>query len=127
MPRFSERSKSTLHTVHPDLIRLFEHAVLQFDCSVLNEGGYRTQDQQFALVKKGVSKTMASKHLEGRAIDVAPWPIAWGDTERFYYFGGYIRGLAEKLAINIRWGGDWDDDGNIRDQSFNDLVHFELR
>lgn len=127
MPRFSERSLSILHTVKPDLQRLFSHIVLQYDCTVLNNGGIRSEEEQRILISQGKSQTMNSKHLTGGAVDIAPWPIDWDDTARFYYFGGYVRGIAEKLAIDVRWGGDWDGDGQVRDQNFNDLVHFELR
>ena len=42
-------------------------------------------------------------------------------------FAGYVQGVAEQLGIKIRWGGDWDSDFDFKDQTFNDLVHFELR
>ena len=34
-------------------------------------------------------------------------------------------GVAAAEGIKIRWGGDWDRDNDLADQSFNDLVHFE--
>ena len=34
---------------------------------------------------------------------------------------------ADELDISIRWGGDWNGDGTLTDQTFNDLPHFELR
>ena len=39
---------------------------------------------------------------------------------------GYIQATADKLGIKIRWGGDWDSDGDLDDQTFMDLGHFEL-
>jgi peptidoglycan L-alanyl-D-glutamate endopeptidase CwlK len=48
-------------------------------------------------------------------VDVAPYPIDWEDYEKFYWFGGYIR-----------WGGDWDGDGDFKDQTLVDLVHWEI-
>ncbi len=45
---------------------------------------------------------------------------------RFYYFGGYVLGRADEKGIKLRWGGDWDSDREIRDQGFDDTVHFEL-
>lgn len=45
---------------------------------------------------------------------------------RFYYLGALVRKTAEVLNITIRWGGDWDSDTDFFDQTFNDLVHFEL-
>jgi peptidoglycan LD-endopeptidase CwlK len=45
---------------------------------------------------------------------------------RFYYFGGYVLGRADERGLKIRWGGDWDGDREVRDQDFDDTVHFEL-
>ena len=30
------------------------------------------------------------------------------------------------MNIKIRWGGDWDSDNIMKDQTFNDLPHFEI-
>lgn len=37
-----------------------------------------------------------------------------------YELAGWQRGYT------VRWGGDWDGDGNLIDQSFHDLPHIEL-
>lgn len=60
------------------------------------------------------------------AVDAAPWPIDWNDTDRFLVFGGFVLGTAREQGLVIRWGGDWDSDWNLRDQTFIDLPHFEL-
>jgi peptidoglycan L-alanyl-D-glutamate endopeptidase CwlK len=127
MPHFSERSLSHLGTCHPDLIRLFEEVIISFDCTVLE--GYRSPERQDELMRTGKSRTMKSKHLEkpSMAIDVAPYPIDWTDTRRFYFFAGYVKAWAHGLEIDLRWGGDWDGDGDFSDQTFFDLVHYELR
>ena len=41
--------------------------------------------------------------------------------------GGMIRGIGKQLGVKIRWGGDWDSDGEIKDNNFDDLVHVEIR
>lgn len=139
MPHFSEKSLAQLNTCHADLRRLFLEAVKGFDCTVLE--GKRSEAQQRANVAKGVSKTMQSKHvypLDGPAlaVDVAPYPLNWPSTKSktylkdvamFYCFGGYVMGVAEQMGIDIRWGGDWDGDWALVDQTFDDLPHFELR
>ena len=33
---------------------------------------------------------------------------------------------AKSMGIDIRWGGDWDRDTEVRDNKFDDLVHFEI-
>ncbi len=124
MPRFSSKSNKLLATVHPDLHRIFYEVVKGFDCTIL-EGG-RTPERQAELVAQGKSKTKHSKHIDGLAIDVAPYPIDWKDRERFHYFGGYVLGVASRMGIKLRWGGDWDMDTQVKNNNFDDLVHFEL-
>jgi peptidoglycan L-alanyl-D-glutamate endopeptidase CwlK len=127
MPYFSERSNAVLDTVHPTLQQLFRRVVLQHDCTILPDGGKRTEARQAELVAAGKSQTMHSKHLTGHAVDVAPYPIDWEDWKRWYAFGGYVRGIAEGMEIDVRWGGDWNGDWSYIDQSFHDLPHWELR
>lgn len=133
MPKFSERSWNNLKDCHTDLQHLFFEVVKDFDCTVID--GARTFEEQQENVRRGVSKTLRSLHLPptagahagvSLAADVAPYPIDWNDRERFYLFGGYVLGLAYSLDIPVRWGGDWDRDTQVKDQTFFDLVHFEL-
>jgi peptidoglycan L-alanyl-D-glutamate endopeptidase CwlK len=63
---------------------------------------------------------------------VAPYPVNFTDTKRLYYFGGWVQGVAQrlkdegKMTYSIRWGGDWNGNKDLDDQTFFDLVHFEL-
>jgi hypothetical protein len=41
--------------------------------------------------------------------------------------GGMIRGIAQQLGYDIRYGGDWDSDGQTKDNNFDDLVHIEIK
>lgn len=131
MNRFSLRSRTRLNTCHPDLVRLFETVLQKQDCMVLE--GVRTPERQEALLRAGRSRTRNSRHLPGpdglsRAADVVPYPIPdWSDTAAFVAFGVLVVETARELGIPLRWGGDWDGDGDRSDQTFDDLVHFELR
>lgn len=66
------------------------------------------------------------------AVDVAPYPIDWEDRDRLHYFAGYVMGTAAYLydlgvmSYRVRFGGDWDMDTQTADNTFDDLVHFEL-
>jgi peptidoglycan L-alanyl-D-glutamate endopeptidase CwlK len=33
---------------------------------------------------------------------------------------------AEELGVDIRWGADWDEDGNPRERGESDSPHFEI-
>ena len=89
--------------------------------------GLRSAERQEELLAKGATKVKYSKHMEGKAVDLAPYPIDWKDRDRFHYMGGMVRGIAKQLGYSIRWGGDWDSDGEVKDNGFDDLVHIELR
>ncbi len=130
MPKYSERSLAELGTCHPDLQRVFHEVIKHWDCVVLE--GARSPEQQQEYVRRGVSKTLHSKHLRqsdgwSHAVDVAPYPIDWRDIERFRAFGGFVLGVAAVLGVPLIWGGDWDGDRQFKDQSFVDLPHFELK
>ena len=128
MAEYSKKSKTRLETCHPYLQLLFNAVVKEFDNTILE--GHRGKTKQDRYFKSGQSKLKypKSKHNKtpSEAVDSAPWPIDWNNTKRFYYYAGYVMATAERLGINIRWGGDWDSDNDLDDQRFNDLVHFEL-
>lgn len=124
MYRFGKRSQKRLMGVNLKLKEILNEAIKVMDLTVIE--GLRTEERQTTLVKKGSSKTMKSKHLSGKAVDIAPYPINWDDRERFHYMGGVLIGIAKSKGISARWGGDWDRDGEIKDNSFDDLVHIEL-
>jgi hypothetical protein len=60
------------------------------------------------------------EYLNGKTV------IDWNDVSRICYFAGAIMALAATMGIALRWGGDWDRDTELKDNKFNDLVHFEL-
>jgi len=133
MYKFGSRSKRRLAQCHPDLQRIFNEVIKKFDCTVLC--GYRGKEKQDRAYHEGRSqlKYPESKHnsTPSMAIDIAPWfnkkpHVRWEDKESFYYFAGYVKGVADAMGISIRAGADWDKDSKIHDQTFFDLPHFEL-
>ena len=124
MYKFGKRSKQRLKGVNPNLIKILNQIIKIMDVTIIE--GLRTKERQAELLTQGKSKTKYSKHIVGKAVDLAPYPIDWNDRDRFHYMGGMLRGIANELNINIRWGGDWDSDGETKDNSFDDLVHIEL-
>lgn len=128
MPKFGAQSLKHLQEAHPELQRLFHEVIKVVDCSVIE--GFRSKEEQDKAFYAGKSKVKwpNSKHnnTPSLAVDVAPYPIDWNDTAKFYYFAGIVLGIASQLGIKIRFGGDWDRDHSLHDQAFFDLVHFEL-
>jgi len=125
MPRFGKRSKERLKGVDAKLVNVANELIKLMDVTVIE--GLRSQERQNELVAQGKSKTKFGKHVAGKALDLAPYPIDWDDRERFHYMGGLIRGIGHSLGVDVRWGGDWDSDGEIADNNFDDLVHVEIK
>lgn len=128
MRNFSKQSQDKLETCHPDLIRLFNKVIEVTDCTVLC--GHRGEADQNEAVRTGKSKTLwpNSKHntTPSLAVDVAPYPIDWNDKIAFAFLAGVVEGLALQMGVGIRWGGDFNRDGNFHNDSFIDMPHFEL-
>lgn len=128
MAKFGKKSLEQLNTCDQRLIDICNEAIKIYDFSVLQ--GYRGQEQQDYFYYAGQShlKYPNSKHNKNPslAVDLAPYPINWKDTKRFYHLAGIIKAIAYSKNINIRWGGDWDNDGDFEDQRFFDLPHFEI-
>lgn len=129
MPKFSQASKDRLETCHPDIQRVLNEVIQHIDFTVLE--GHRGEEKQNAAFEAGKSKLRfpQSKHNNrpSLAVDIAPYPIDWQDWRRFDLLAGYVLGIAAHMGITLRWGGDWDSDHDMKDQTFNDLPHFELR
>jgi len=125
MPRFGKRSKERLKGVDTKLVNVLNELIKIMDVTIIE--GLRSEERQEKLLKEGKTKTRFSKHIQGKAVDLAPYPIDWDDRDRFHYMGGMIRGIAKQLNVNVRWGGDWDSDGETKDNSFDDLVHVEIK
>jgi hypothetical protein len=52
-------------------------------------------------------------------------PLQW--MLRHIPFAGKIMKSSTGLeGMSIRWGGDWDGDGDFKDQTLVDLVHWEI-
>lgn len=128
---FSAASESRLSELHPDLVRVLRRALSYGVMDFKVTETLRTYDRQVELKQKGLSKTLASKHLPGpdgkaRAADIAPWPIDWNDSMRFHVLAGLVLAAAAEEGVKVRWGGQWDGEYSRSKQSFNDLPHFEL-
>ncbi len=129
MPRFGRKSKERLATCDKRLQDVFNEVIKHVDCSVLE--GNRNEERQNKLFDEGKTKV---KFPNGRhnsspslAVDVTPYPVDWSDRERQTLFAGFVLGIANRMGITLRWGGDWDMDFKVMDNRFDDFPHFEVK
>lgn len=95
--------------------------------------GHRGEQVQNDYFERGVSKVRFpnSKHnvWPSLAVDLQPHPYP-DNEEDLRAALGYIAGLAMVIAANhgwqLRWGGDWNRNGSVVDNGFDDLFHLEL-
>ena len=135
--KYGKTSTDRLNTCDPRLIIIAQKALSRglMDLSVLE--GIRPKERQnlFYSNKKSKVKWPFSKHNvkvpgdKSKAFNIGPYIN--GKVSYNYchccYMAGIILSVAGSLKIKLRWGGNWDMDGEpVTDQDFQDLVHFEL-
>jgi peptidoglycan L-alanyl-D-glutamate endopeptidase CwlK len=139
MPALSDFSLVNLATCDIPIQRVVKVVALEYDVRVLE--GRRSWDRQDQLFLEGRSKKKGggSKHNPPKlpdgtedmrwlslAVDIAPYPIDWEDTNRFVYLAGLMIGVGRQMGFNLRWGGNFNENYVILEKgSFLDLNHFE--
>jgi hypothetical protein len=135
---FGQKSAERLSTVDDRLTRIVIRAlgfgVLDFSV----REGHRSLERQKELFDQGFSKidgiSQKGNHnfSPSLAVDIVPFPEningvnVWKDKQRFSVLAGLMYAAAAIEGEEIRWGGDWDGDGNNADSNFHDLPHFEI-
>ena len=128
MPKFGRKSRERLATCDKRLQDVFNEVIKEVDCSIL-EGhrDERRQDKLYEEKKTKVRYPMGRHNSKpSRAVDVVPYPVDWKDRERFHLFAGFVIGVAHRMGITLRWGGDWNMNFKVSDNNFDDFPHFEL-
>ncbi len=126
-------------------------ASLPFDCVAAE--GLRSEEQAIINYRKGRTKaelakvgitapplpgpkvtwTLKSKHIEGKAIDIYPLldngqldvatsPHKFARFDALYH--AMMRAAARR-GVRLRYGGDWDMDGKLREAGETDSPHYE--
>lgn len=149
---YSKSSQEKLKTAHSDLIVIFQEVVKVFDNTIIY--GYRNPELQLELYKKGrafikgiwivvkprevvtykdgTDKKSKHNYNPSKAVDAVPYPIDWRDVKRMHYFAGFVMATAirlkeeGKITHAIRWGGDWNKNTQVKDETFMDLAHYEI-
>ena len=135
---FSAASQARLALAHPELQRLMNLARDQIAFEVDDsQRGRAAQEKAFNEHKSNAHFGQSAHNWSPSiAVDIHPVPLDWNNTKSFIALHDVIgdfdpatgrgRGLALQLKIPIRWGGDWDFDGNMANQKLHDLPHYEL-
>jgi hypothetical protein len=95
--------------------------------------GYRDRETQNTMFENKLTKLRYphSKHNRkpSLAVDFQPHPRPT-HKPKLWAALGYIAGRAvaigDEEGVQLRWGGDWDSDGDLTDQDFDDLFHLEI-
>ena len=154
LPNFklSQRSLNSLKGVDPNLVKVVKRAIEITEQDFIVIEGLRTREQMMINYGKGrtaaqlavhgipasyakpkeakvtwLSNPFSSKHGKGLAVDIVPNPVDWSDVSKFDKIAKAMFKAASELGYNtLRWGADWDNDGNFREKGETDSPHFEL-
>jgi peptidoglycan L-alanyl-D-glutamate endopeptidase CwlK len=131
MNQFSRKSlenlstaNTTMQSIAVEVLRIKDHSVLK---------GHRPKDEQNKAFAVGASQLQwpDGKHnaLPSVALDVQTYPVPDGDQalreDQLYLLGLYV-GVAYEMGVTLRTGADWDRDGEIADNGFDDFFHVEI-
>ncbi len=126
----SQRSKNNLIGVNPLLVKIAYRAleISPVDFAVIE--GVRTLEKQKENIKKGVSKTLNSRHLTGDAIDILPSAIKPGMEWQPHFFEPVLMAFkqaADEEGVTLRFGKNWKSDPSLAvETGFPDYPHIEI-
>ena len=105
----SQRSLSKMNGINNDLHTVVCSAIKlsKIDFGVIC--GMRTETEQRALLEKGATTTMKSKHLTGDAVDLMAYIGSRGSWELNLYddIADAMKEAAIQERVCIRWGAAW--------------------
>ena len=146
--KLSTRSTDRMAGIEPDLFEVVKTAITLTKVDFGVTCGMRTLAEQEALVAKGASQTMKSKHLEGRAVDLVAYVgpnVTWA-LNMYDEIADAMADAARIHGVKVKWGAAWsvgniaEWDGSMEDamnsyvdlrrsqgrRPFIDAPHFEL-
>jgi hypothetical protein len=94
--------------------------------------GHRTEAEQNALYPRYSQVQWPDSmhnHNPSLAVDIQPHPYPDNENDlraALGYMAGLCWMIAQKHGFNVRWGGDWNRNGSVTDNGFDDLFHLEI-
>jgi peptidoglycan L-alanyl-D-glutamate endopeptidase CwlK len=109
------KSRKELEGVHPKLIKVVERAIAISKQDFSVHDGLRTEAEQREYVRRGVSKTMNSKHRPqadgfSHAVDLVPYingQLRW-EWKPIYVIASAVHQAAREQGVQLTWGAVWD-------------------
>ena len=107
--QLSERSLGRLDGVDERLVEVVKKAIelTKIDFGVTE--GLRTIERQQELVAAGASQTLASKHIEGQAVDLVAYigsRVSW-ELNLYDDIADAMKQAAKEVGVTLRWGAAW--------------------
>jgi len=132
---WGKNSAYQLNLAHPDIRAVMNDALELgiMDFAVIES--FRNKEKQnayfYAVPKKSKAKWPDGKHnrIPSEAVDAVPVINGKQSWNKLHccILHGIIMSCAVRRGVKLRWGGNWDMDGEpITDQDFQDLAHHEM-
>lgn len=120
-------SRKEMSGVHPALSAIIEEAIALTEQDFTVHDGLRSEAEQRGYVRRGVSKTMDSKHMKqvdgfSHAFDLVPYingKLRW-EWKPIFVIAAAVREALDKVntaraasgknPVKVIWGGVWDRD-----------------
>lgn len=126
----SQRERATsdarLNEVGDIVLQIKDHSVIKGHRNQVDQHAAFTADPQASKLDWPDGKHNAFPSL-AQDVRTWPWPARESDQrEEQLYLLGLYKGIAHMLGYKLRTGADWDQDGEIADNGFDDFFHVEV-
>lgn len=107
--KLSTKSQDKLKGVNNKLVKVVKRAIKETKVDFGVICGLRTMAEQKALVEKGASQTLKSKHIDGLAVDLMAYVAGRASWELNLYddIADAMKEAAKVENVSVRWGAAW--------------------
>jgi len=123
--KLSQRSLDRLEGVDVSLVDVVKRAITLTEVDFGVSEGLRSIERQKALIEKGASQTMKSKHISGKAVDLVAYigpRVSW-ELKVYDDIADAMRQAAKELEVTLRWGAAWHRNLTDSDLSAEELMN----
>lgn len=132
MRKWGDRSSKVRASLDKRLQKVMDR-VLEEVADLTLISGYRSEEEQNNLFATGKSQLEFPQSKHNRypavAVDFQPYPYPKRDVKLWAslaYIAAHAIAIGWEEGIVLRWGGDWNRNGDLTDNNFDDLFHLEI-